>query len=152
MNTTEPFVRKAKKSDFEHVKHFIKEHYEREFPELPYEKLRKNAEASYKTHVGNDGTFVLILDNKIIGYLSVGVRKNKKLNLHEGEIYMIHIAKEFRGRGYAHILMKTADEYFKKKKADFCVVTTSFTNEVSQSLYKEYGFNPWRITLRRLNK
>jgi len=149
---TEPIVRKANKSDFNKVKHFIKEHNEREFPEMPYEKIRKNAEASYKTHVGKEGTFVLVLENKIIGYLSIGVQDNKTLNLREGELYMIHIAKEFRGKGYAHLLMKTADQYLKKKKADFCVVTTSFTNEVSQSLYKKYSFIPWRITLRRLKK
>ena len=28
MNTDEPFVRKTKKSDFEHAKHFVKEHWE----------------------------------------------------------------------------------------------------------------------------
>jgi ribosomal protein S18 acetylase RimI-like enzyme len=152
MNTDEPFVRKAKKSDFDCVKHFIKEHYEREFPELSYESIRKGTEASYKTHVGNDGTFVLVLGNRIIGYLSVGVQKDKKLNLREGELYMIHIAKDFRGKGYANILMKTADAYFKRKKADLCVITTSVTNDVSQSLYKKYGYVPWRITFRRLNK
>ena len=147
-----PILRKARKSDFESVKDFIKEHNEKEFPQIHYETIRKRAEASYKTHVGKEGTFVLVYDKKIIGYLSIGTVKNKKLNLIQGEIYMIHIAKEFRGKGYANMLMVAAEEYFKKKKADFCIVTTSFTNEISQSLYKKYKFMPWRVTFKKLIK
>lgn len=148
----EPIVRKAKKSDFEKVKHFLKEHYELEYPNIPYENIRRYTEGCYKTHVGKDGTFVLVLDNNIIGYLSVGVQKEKRLNLLEGELYMIHIAKAFRGKGYANILMKTADDYFKKKKTDYCIVTTNVINEISQSLYKKYYFRPFQIKLIRWNK
>ena len=147
-----PLVRKAKKSDFDKVKHFIREHNEKGFPGVPYEKIQKSAEAEYKTHVGKEGTFVLVLDERVIGYLSVGFKKNKKMGLIEGELYMIHILKEFRGRGYANLLMKVADDYFKKKKADYCIISTDFNNEISQSLYKKYGFVPWQITLRRFNK
>lgn len=149
---SEPFVRKAKKSDFEKIKHFLKEHYEMGFPEIPYKKIKKNAEKSYKIHVGKYGTFILECDKKPVGYLSVGVSKNKNLGLREGELYMIHISKEFRGKGYAHLLMKTADDYFKKKKADYCIVSTHLDNKISQSLYKKYGYKPWRTILKRWNK
>jgi ribosomal protein S18 acetylase RimI-like enzyme len=147
-----PIVRKTKKSDFEHAKHFVKEHLETGFPEIPYEKIKKNVERSYKTHFGKKGTFVLVLDNKVIGYLSVGVSKNREIGLNEGELYMIHISKEFRGKGYAHLLMKVADDYFKKEKADYCVIGTHSENQISQSLYKKYGYKQWRVILKRWNK
>jgi ribosomal protein S18 acetylase RimI-like enzyme len=149
---SEPVVRKARKSDFEKVKGFVKEHWEKGFPEVDYNKVSKYAEASFKNHVGKEGTFVLTMDDEIIGYLSVGVSKNKELNLLEGELYMIHIKKEFRGKGYAHLMMKTAENYFKRKNPDYCVISTHIDNEVSQSLYKKDGYKPWRITLKRWNK
>ena len=125
---------------------------EKDFPEIPYDKIKKKVERSFRKHVGKVGTFVLVLNDKIIGYLSVGVSKNKQLSLNEGELYMIHISKEFRGRGYANLLMKTAEEYFEKKKADYCIIGTHVENQISQSLYRKYGFKPWRIILKRWNK
>jgi len=146
-------VRKAKKSDFNNIKHLIKEHFERGgLSKIPYKKIRKNTESEFKKHVGKEGTFVLVLRDKTIGYLSVGVSKNKQLGLNEGEIYMIHIVKEFRGRGYSHIMMKTAEEYLKKKKADSCIISTHIDNKISQSLYKKYGYKPWRLVFKRWNK
>jgi ribosomal protein S18 acetylase RimI-like enzyme len=148
----EPVIRKAKKSDFEKVKHFLRDHYELTYPEIPYDKIKKYAESSFKENVGKEGTFVLELGNQIIGYLSVSIEKDDRINARKGYIHMTHIAKKFRGKGYSHFLMKTADEFFKKKKVKFCTLDTDLKNKTAIGLYKKYGYKPWRLEMKRLQK
>lgn len=127
----------------------MREHFESNFPEISYKKIQRSAEAEFKKRVSKEGTFVLEQKKTPIGYLSVGTQKFPSIDAREGVIYMVHVAKKFRGKGYSHILMRFADKYFKKNKVAYSSVGTCLANKVAIGLYERHGYKPWRIKLKK---
>lgn len=141
-------IRRAKKSDMIVLKKFRKEHFTESFPELMYKPggdIKR-----LKKEISKSGAFVLTLGNEIIGYLYVDA--GKYLGHQLGELHTIHIAKKYRGKGYSHLLMKKAMEYFKNKKVKEITLGTVISNKIAISLYHRYGFKDWRIRMKKMVK
>jgi len=55
-------------------------------------------------------------------------------------IYAVEILNRFRGKGYGKMLMENAIEICKTKNVEELRLSTEITNEASNKLYKNLGF------------
>ena len=143
-------VRNARPEDAEIVKVFVKEHMVRNYPETSYAQLKEKAEADIEKHCAGPTSFVLELDGKVIGYLGVSVDTDRYTKQRIGVVHMIHIAEAYRGKGYSHLLMEKADEFFEKNHVDFKEISVNANNEPAIELYKKHGYRLWRCTFKNL--
>jgi ribosomal protein S18 acetylase RimI-like enzyme len=139
-------VRRAKKSDFRFLKEVMKEHIKTTFPGFKYDQTL--ADRHFRKEIQKPGAFVLTLDRKVIGYLHLGFGKH--FGIPVGELHSIHILKQYRGKGYSHVLMKYVEDYFKKKKAKIIALSTNLDNTTARSLYKKHGYKNWRIRMKKV--
>lgn len=75
------------------------------------------------------------LEGKTVGFVAY-----YKKNLQEGTIWLLGVAKDFRGRGIAKSLLLHALAELKKKNVDYVTIATRSINTPALSLYKKMGF------------
>jgi len=145
-----PLVRNVKPEDAQVVKTFIKDHMVRNYPEIPYARLKEKAESDIVKHCSEPTSFVLELDGKVIGYLGMSIDTDRYSRQTTGVLHMIHIAEPFRGKRYSHILMDKADEFFDQHNVAFREISVNANNETAINLYKKHGYKLWRCTFKKV--
>lgn len=84
------------------------------------------------------------IDNNIVGYAFIkGI--DKETALLDG----LYVEEEYRNKGIATELIKTAFETCKNNKIKFLDVNVMYQNKEAQSLYNKLGFVNLRIGLRK---
>ena len=84
------------------------------------------------------------IDNNIVGYAFIkGI--DKETTLLDG----LYVEEEYRNKGIATELIKTAFETCKNNKIKFLDVNVMYQNKEAQSLYNKLGFVNLRIGLRK---
>lgn len=84
------------------------------------------------------------IDNNIVGYTFIkGI--DKETALLDG----LYVEEEYRNKGIATELIKTAFETCKNNKIKFLDVNVMYQNKEAQSLYNKLGFVNLRIGLRK---
>lgn len=145
-----PIIRNVRPEDADVVKVFAKEHMVRDYPELPYSILKEKTESDIQKHCTEPTSFVLELDGKVIGYLAVSIDTDRYSKQKIGVLHMIHIAEGYRGKGYSHLLMAKAEEFFDQHHVACVEISTNVNNEVAIELYKKHGYRMWRCTMKKV--
>ncbi len=147
-----PIIRNVRPEDADVIKFFVKEHMVSAYPEIPYAEMKERAEADIERHCASPNSFVLELDGKVIGYLSLSMDTDRYTKRRIGVVHMVHVAEEYRGEGYANMLMEKADEFFEKNHIEHRDVSVNVNNEAAVELYKKHGYKPWRCTMRKVSR
>lgn len=115
---------------------YIKSYYSKE----EYDKIMKSLNSPRKGEAiakrwieGMDGTFLLLIDDTIQGFITF---EDKEKEYHVSKLY---VSPKFRGKGYATKLLKIGEERAKKERKDLTVNVVK-TNEPAYKLYKKFGF------------
>lgn len=98
----------------------------------------------------NQKILVAKTDNKIIGFLNVGIHKSFSYCREKriGEIYQTYIDKKFRRKGIGKLLFREIFNWFKKRKIKFVEVQVDARNYIAISAYKKYGFFEFQKRMR----
>lgn len=96
---------------------YKKEQYEYELEDNPCAKL-----------------FVLEVEDKIVGFVDYWI------TFDSCQLTKLAIAKEYRGKGYAHELMEFMIEDAIKENCEAILLEVRESNKVAQNLYKAYDF------------
>lgn len=86
-------------------------------------------------------------NNIIKGYIYLKSIKNNDLNgyLIDG----LYVDIVYRNKGIATKLITEAIKIIKKTKTDFIDITVLANNKIAWNLYKSFGFNEFKINLRK---
>lgn len=106
--------------------------YSQEFVEYIFKNNRPNKDPRYLNKLI---TKVLYENDQLVGFTSYYMK-----NFFIGIILFVVVKPEFRGKGYAQQLMKSAIEDLKQQGASLITLVTRTTNESAQKLYKRLGF------------
>jgi len=139
------------KKDVQTICEFHKDHIQINFPDSRYkEKLfKKIVKNEYEKEPEG---FLIVVDPKTakdIGFLWLNTRYDPYREMKYGYIHHIHLVPEFRGKGIGTILMKTAEDYFRKKGVNFLQLGTYANNSASVKLFKKVGYKVKRLVMER---
>lgn len=120
--------------------------------ERKYDKLiSKNFKVQdYFKNVIKDKKNILLaylVDKQIIGYIYLKyiVADDKNGYLIDG----LYIEKNYRQRGYAKELLEYSLKLLHKKNLAFIDIKVLCANEIAKKLYKDFGFQEFKITMRK---
>ena len=88
---------------------------------------------------------------KIVGLIEIAITKREGIFRIKGcgHIETMFIEPEFRGKGYGKLLVKSATDWFKSKKAGYVTVGTHALDEKANLFWKKMGFNVYNIKYRK---
>lgn len=93
---------------------------------------------TYDSFNENDNhVFVLEIDNKVVGFIKVGITDDKDY-LNCGEIYSIYIIKKYKGNGFGKKLIEKGIEELKKLNCNKMIIGCIKENP-SNEFYKHLG-------------
>ena len=122
--------------------------------ESQYDKLiNKDFQVQgYFKNVIKDNKNILLgylIDKQIIGYtyLKYINEDNKRGYLIDG----LYIENNYRRNGYAKELLEYALKLLEKEKPVFIDINVLYANEIAKKLYKSFGFQEFKITMRKNN-
>ncbi len=95
------------------------------------------------------GINVLEKEGKVIGYMWLNTKYNSFRKKRFGLIRQLFIKEGYRGRGLAKQLVKFAEEYFKKRGANYMELKVTLINKAAISLYKKAGFKEKRVVMEK---
>ncbi len=102
----------------------------------------EQCEAFYKTWIKKscegyaDIVLVIESDSRPIGYVTCHLMSKE----HRGQIGLVGLAPEARGRGLARLLLAHSIDWFAQQRAEFVSVVTQGRNVAAQRLYQHCGF------------
>ena len=139
------------KKDIQTICEFHKDHVRINFPDSMYkEKLfKKTVKNEYEKEPEG---FLIVVDpktSKEIGFLWLNTRYDPYRETKYGYIHHIHLVPEFRGKEIGIVLMKTAEDYFRKKGVNFLQLGTYANNPASVKLFKKAGYKVKRLVMEK---
>ena len=120
-----------------------------------YRLDKKNAPNAWKKYFtekikDKDSSFIVLEDEgKLIGHGIFCVEewppvfKHKKI----GNVRELFLQKPYRNQGLGGKILKNADQFFKKKKVKFSIITVDRANARAGRVYRRHGFNDFRHLL-----
>ncbi len=128
-------IRKATKKDFSKLAKLI----DKEYSKPPYNERwkKKNALRTFDYFAKVGEIFILVDDNKIIGFI---ISRNEHYN--KGSSVMIEdlvVDSDFQGKGYGRLLVNYVEERGKKKKIKGIWLMAS-KNAPAFHFYKKMGY------------
>lgn len=123
--------RKADLKDKEILKEFTKEFHKEALHE---EKSNEELEENFYKNL-EKGYYILEKDGKIVSQ-TVSTRKLEKGKSVSG----VFTPKEKRGKGYAYNLVYRVSKEFLDNGAEYCVLFTDDTNQISNHVYEKIGY------------
>lgn len=114
----------------------------------PHEKTSKKL---VKSAIYSKNALVLVseIDNIVVGYLLLIIKKNKIFKLEKyGHIQTIIIEKKYRNKKISTKLIKKALEWCKEKKLKRINLFVLSNNFHAIDVYKNWGFVPFGIDMR----
>lgn len=125
--------------DAEHIKQiFIDDKYwllSSEDYDVEYMLHNKAPNKREPRYIGKLNIKVLYENNQFVGFIAYYLK-----NFFLGQILFVDVKQEFRGKGFAQMLVKHAIEDMKKQGATMIVLVTRTSNTSAQSVYKKLGF------------
>ena len=98
-------------------------------------------EDNFMRGVDHEGCFTMVLDDLVVGYLSLA-----RFGEDEGHIGRIGVAKSHQRQGFGSLLMKHAMAWFSERDITAVHLYTQDFNTSAQLLYKKFGFAVSGIT------
>jgi len=127
-------IRNAKKEDLkEIVSIFVAESKKR-----PYLQkwTKKSATNDFKPFLKKKELWVAVLDEKIVGFILVGVTSSNKRIVYISEIW---VAENYSGKGVGKSLMVFIEGYYKKKGVER-IRLTSYNKSKAFGFYKKLNY------------
>ena len=88
--------------------------------------------------------FVAEVNGKFAGFVIL-----RKINSNTGEVYLIAVSKECRGKGIGNKLLEEALNRFKKNGISKCISWVRLSNEVAKRMYLKAGFRSEDETIKK---
>lgn len=139
-------IRKRTKADCKDIAHIVtvawNETYKGIVPTWFLEELKNNEEEratkAYNTFdENNNHQYVLEVDNKIVGFVNIGISSDKDYP-NCGEIIALYIIKKYKGNGYGRKLVETAIKELKNMGYNKMIIACLKGNP-SNEFYKHIG-------------
>lgn len=118
-------IREYKKEDLKEVSKIIKDAF-------GYKKLDIKDE--------NAKEFVCVIDDKVVGYFYIHLRKDIIKDIMIGDIEYVCVDVNSRGKGIGGKMMDFASEYAKKNNISRLELTSSSKRVAAHKLYLGHGF------------
>ena len=109
---------------------------------LSIEKRTKRWEESLSHPTPESQSFVAAIDNKIIGFCSVGRCRDKDMNETTGELYAIYVDSNCMNKGAGSALQEKGLLYLREKGYKKATLWVLRSNTKTRKWYKNKG---WRI-------
>lgn len=90
--------------------------------------------ASFRYHIQHNFMYVAEIENKIVGYVLVLIKRKK------AKLYSLGVDAEFRGKGISAKLLATALEQVAALGFQKIFLEVRSDNESALALYKKFGF------------
>lgn len=139
-------IRKIKKDDCKQIAHVVtiawNESYKGLVPDSFLNGLYENEEQR-ATNIYNDFNennnhqFVLEIDNKVVGFVSVGETDEKEYK-NCGELYAIYIIKDYKGKGFGKQLFEAGKNELKNMGFNKMIIGCLEGN-LANGFYKHQG-------------
>jgi len=136
-------IRNFEKGDLEKIIGFKKQSSKENFPGLKYD-MNRFKDKILKTNP--DNIKAVEIDNNIVGYIWFEIKKFSTGKY--GVIRNLFIEPEYRHKGLAQELMRTAENQI-KKETNKIRVTISKSNEASVRLCKKMGYKETRYIMEK---
>lgn len=123
----------------------------------PYVKCTEHFKEQFKKDIkkslNKKSNKILIFeyDKKPIGYIWLEKKYHRYTQERVGHISQIYLIKEHRGKGFGNLLMKKAEEFFKKHNIKKIGLTVTVSNERAIRFYKKSGFKIKRYEMENKN-
>ncbi len=109
---------------------------------LSVEKRTKGWKESLSKSEPETQTFVAESDGKILGFVSAGSCKDKKMPPEIGELWAIYVDQDHMGKGVGSLLLKNSLNYLRELKFTKAVLWVLTSNSRSRGWYESKG---WKI-------
>jgi ribosomal protein S18 acetylase RimI-like enzyme len=127
-------IRNAKKEDLkEIVSIFVTESKKRPFLQ---KWTKKSATDDIKPFLKKKELWVAVLDEKIVGFIMVGITSSNKKIAYISEIW---VTENYQGKGVGKSLLKFIEKYHKKKGVDR-IRLTSYNKSKAIGFYKKFNY------------
>lgn len=145
-------IREAISEDIKHILERSVETVWRDIPEserkgADYPKWRRTSLQVIEPVIKDKTNKIFVAENEngdFAGYVVVGETKNMFSPSGYGFIYDIFVEEQFRRKGIASMLLKSAEDYCITKGLDIVKLEVAANNPVALKLYERTGFTPER--------
>ncbi|MDO5557820.1 MAG: GNAT family N-acetyltransferase [Clostridia bacterium] len=115
--------------------------------------LEYKVEGFYQKYLGNEDMKILVaVDDKgsIIGYLFGFIENNGKVYRNSvAKIDALYVEQFYRGYGIAKELVNYFEKWCKVKTIMYIEIDVCKENAIAYNMYKQKGFSPFRINMRK---
>lgn len=142
-------IRKAKVNDAEGVarvhvdtwqSHYRGQISDEYLDNISIQQRKDMWEKDFSTPEKKSETFVTEIDNKIIGFCSVGPSRDKDADKLTSELYAIYLDPSKQGNGIGKVLMETGLNFLKEQGFVKVTLWVLKSNESTISFYKSQGW------------
>lgn len=119
---------------------------------LTPEQVREALQTTHEQLLARPGNLVYVAhsaNRERAGLLWVGVNRNLVSGQDEFWIYNVTVLPEFRRRGLARLLLKTAEDLARQKGFEMIGLMVSEYNHVARTLYEDAGFQSTNRVMRK---
>ena len=86
-------------------------------------------------------TFTALMDDEIVGFITVSVEKSAEENV--GHIYTLDVKQSHRKQGIGSMLLETFEHALAEKNVKNFVLEVRVNNIPARRLYSKYGYRPF---------
>lgn len=144
---------KLEKKLIDHGDEIIKNSYPQNLKDFCYNKPHDEIARNFiKNAIHSKNGLVLVseIDNNIVGYLLITIRKNYpffKLKKY-GKLQTIFVKDDYRSRGISSKLKEEAFRWCREKRVTRISLDVLPDNIHSIEIYKKWGFDPYLLEMR----
>lgn len=92
------------------------------------------SKSSFRYHIKNNLLYTSKIDNKIVGYILILIKRKK------AKIYSIGVMQEFRGKQISKKLLEIALDTLKTLQFEKTILEVRSDNNLAIALYKQFDF------------
>ena len=154
--------RKLTKNDFNLICNWHKNHIKINFPDSQYKRQLFLDKVEYDMEADDAELFILnascescqrcnkkCAHRKDVGFLWLKILYDPYKEYDYCDLHYIHLAPEFRGKGYGKAMLKYADNWAKNKEAKEIRLGTSADNEKAIKIYEKAGYKLKRVLMEK---
>lgn len=154
-------IREYKPSDKKHVLSLMQEFVEYYWPINPFKKENIDSQKTAIYHTNkmikytkrNGGIVYVAEDDKIIGFIGIGLKKQayedtlEEIPMSFGYVNAIFVTEGYRNSGIGRRLLDKAERYFIAKKCTHSSLHVYSYNVPPHEFYKRHGYSDWQTEM-----
>ncbi|EMA29388.1 GNAT family N-acetyltransferase [Halobiforma nitratireducens] len=101
-------------------------------------------------HCAGGGLLVARVDGDLVGFASFSIERGAlELDTTRGTLSNLYVDPARRDRGVGTALLEAAERTLAERGIDVLMLEVMAANDAARRFYRERGYNPFRVTMRR---